>query len=125
MATYLADKNATLTIAGATVPVMDGSWDEEIGDDEMTNLKSGGFYEEVMTIKKSTFSGIKVAYDAGAVVSWGVGSSVAASIAISGGTCAWSGTLNIHKVSRKMLNPKGGFTFTFDGVATGSYTTTL
>lgn len=125
MPTYLAGKNATATLAGVTASVMDGTIDEEIGEDEVSNLKSGGYYEEVLTLKKASLSGIQVVYDAGNVPTWGVGSQISVSITIPSGSTFACTTFNIKKISRKYITAKGAYTFTFDGNTTGSYTMTF
>ena len=125
MPTYLAGKNATATIGGVTFEVMDGSIDEEIGDDEVTNLKSGGFYEEVMTIKKATLSGLQLVYNGANVPAWGVGSQVSVTISIPSGSSFSCTTTNIKKISRKYITAKGAYKFTVDAVTTGTYTMTF
>ena len=125
MSTFLSGKNATGTLAGVASSIIDGSIDEEITDDEMTNLTSGGFYEEVMCIKKCTLSGVQVAYQSATPPTWGVGSTIPVNITIPSGSTFSCATFNIKKVSRKYISPKGGYKFTFDGVTTGPYTMTF
>lgn len=125
MPTFLSGKNATCLLGGVAAKIIDGSVKEEIGDDEMTNLTSGGFYEEVMTIKKISLSGIQAAYDSANPPAWGVGSTISVSITIPGGTTFTCSTINIKMIDRRFITPKAGYKFTFDAVCTGTYAITF
>jgi hypothetical protein len=55
--TYLGGRRYVVTIdASDPMDVEDGSFTVGIGVDEVTNLNSGGFYEDVPTIKRATAS---------------------------------------------------------------------
>ncbi len=121
---YLASKNATVTVNGTAYSVMDGSLKEDMDGEEVTNIQSGGYFEEVLTIKKMVFSGIKVVYDSNNVPSWGLGSVVTLALSIPGGT-SFSGSVNVKSIDRKLITVRGAYTFTFDGNSNGPYTLTF
>ena len=64
MPTYLAGKNATVTIDGVSMKVEAGTINRNVETDPVTNNFSGGFYEDVDTIRLARVSGMRCVYDA-------------------------------------------------------------
>lgn len=122
MATYLAGKQATCTIDGATMAVEDGSYDTTCDGDEVTNLNSGGFYEDVPTLKKATCS-LKCVYDGDSPPDFDEGDVVALVIAVPNGP-GLSGNFRITKMAYPVVNPKAAVKYSFEANSNGAYTKT-
>lgn len=119
MATYLAGKNATVTVDGVAMAVEDGSYNLTIGVDEVTNLNSGGFYEDVPTIKKGTFD-LKCVYDGDEPPDFDEGDTVALVIAIPSGPGV-SGNARITEMNYPSIKPSAAVKYDFKGTFQAAY----
>ena len=122
MATYLAGKKATATINGTAMAVEDGSYNTTAGVDEVTNLSSGGFYEDVTTIKRATCS-LKCVYDGDSPPDFDEGDVVELAIAVPGGP-GLSGNFRITQMTYPVVNPKAAVKYSFEGSSNGAYVKT-
>lgn len=119
MATYLAGKNATATVNTVAMAVEDGSYETTAGVDEVTNLNSGGFYEDVSTTKKATCS-LKCIYDGDSPPDFDEGETITLAIAIPSGP-GISGTFRVTKMAYPTINPAAAVKYNFDATSNGAY----
>jgi hypothetical protein len=122
MATYLAGKKATATIDGTVMAVEDGSYNTTAGADEVTNLNSGGFYEDVPTIKRATCS-LKCIYDGDSPPDFDEGDIVALAISVPNGP-GLSGNFRITQMTYPVVNPKAAVKYSFEASSNGAYVKT-
>ncbi len=122
MATYLAGKKATATINGTTMAVEDGSYNTAAGVDEVTNLHSGGFYEDVTTIKRATCS-LRCVYDGDSPPDFDEGDVVALAIGVPNGP-GLSGNFRITHMTYPVVNPKAAVKYSFEASSNGAYVKT-
>lgn len=117
---YVPAKNCTLSIAGSTQKATDASFEGSIGEVDVTNLTSGGFYEFVTDITTGSLN-FTVVVDSAAVPSYKMGTSGTASFAVTGGRTT-SGTVTILNV-RENGGPRGAYQLVcsakFNGTITG------
>ena len=111
--TYLAGLNSSLTIGSIATCVEDGSYRGAVKTDETTKNCSGGFYEDVATIKKYTGT-FKCAFKAGTTPDLKVGSiyAIVLDSGVSGGPYL-SGNVRISSREVPILNVQGGIHLTF------------
>src|SRR5215207_2568373 len=81
--THLANKRAVATVNAEPMAVEDGSYNTTTGVDETTNLLSGGYGEDVATIKRATAT-LRLVYDGDAPPDFDEGDIITLSIAIPG-----------------------------------------
>jgi hypothetical protein len=138
MATYLAGKKATCTINGVAMAVEDGSYEASAGVDEVTNLNSGGFYEDIPTIKRATCS-IRCVYDGDDPPDFDEGDLVALVIDVPAVAAdagppvveavprgpGISGNFRITRMSYPIVNPKAAVKYSFDANSNGAYVKTM
>lgn len=122
MATYLAGKNAVATINGTPMAVESGSYNTSAGVDEVTNLNSGGFYEDVTTIKKATCS-LQCVYDGDEPPDFDEGDTITLAITIPSGP-GLSGTFRVTQMTYPVVNPKAAVKYSFEASSNGTYTKT-
>lgn len=123
---YLAGTNSTFKIGDApnqsSLAVMDGNWTLEAQVDETTNSTSGGYYEDVPTIKRLTFN-VRCVYKTTALPQVTVGNLYTIEINTPSGpkvTC----TARITQLGGVQMNPKAGLTFSIAGTNQGTVTLT-
>lgn len=133
-AVYLAGKKAICTIDGAPLAVEEGSWNATSGVDETTNLNSGGYYEDIDTVKSATLS-IRAVYDGNDPPEFDEGDVVAISVVIPGsaavvgppafpavpGGPSISGNFRITSMSYPIINPKVAVKYSFEANSQGAY----
>jgi hypothetical protein len=119
MAIYLAGKKATVTINGAAMAVEEGSYNTTSGVDEVTNLNSGGFYEDVSTIKRATCS-LRCVYDGDLPPDFDEGDVVTLAIAVPNGP-GLSGNFRITQMAYPVVNPKAAVKYSFEATSNGAY----
>lgn len=122
MATYLAGKKATATINGTAMAVEDGSFNTTAAVDEVTNLNSGGFYEDVTTIKRATCS-LRCVYDGDSPPDFDEGDIVVLSIAVPNGP-GLSGNFRITQMTYPVVDPKAAVKYAFEASSNGAYVKT-
>jgi hypothetical protein len=117
---YTPAKNLTLTFAGNTQKATDASFDGTIGEVDVTNTTSGGYYELITDITSGTL-GFTVVVDSASVPSYKMGTSGTASFVMTGGRST-SGTVTILSVSENG-GPRGAYQLRvsakFSGTITG------
>lgn len=133
----LAGKRAVATIDGEPMAVTDGSYTTTSGVDEMTNLLSGGYYDDVATIKSARAS-LTLAYDGLSPPEFDEGDIIALSIAVPGTPAVTGppaipgipsgpgieGNWRVDSMTWPIVNPKGGVRYSFDCHTVGPYTKT-
>jgi hypothetical protein len=120
---YLAGKNATMTLNGVTMAVESGTVNKNIGTDEVTNVLSGGYYEDVATIKQCRVTGMRVVYRGVAPPDFEEGDLVAVSITIPNGpSLTW--TFRVGSMDIPMVDVKAAVHMGFDLTSQGVYTWT-
>lgn len=139
MAEYLAGKGAICTINGTPMAVEEGSYTATSSVDEVTNLQSGGFYEDVATIKRATCS-IRCVYDGDEPPDFDEGDVVALSItqpAVAADPLAdppiearpagpgISGNFRITQMTYPYVNPKVAVKYSFEASSNGAYVKTV
>ncbi len=139
MATYLQGQKATCTINGTPMAVEEGSYETTSGVDEVTNLLSGGFYEDLSTIKRATCS-IRCVYDGDSPPDFDEGDLVALAIdvpAIAADPEAdppvlarprgpgITGNFRITRMAYPIVNPKAAVKYNFDASSNGAYVKTM
>lgn len=122
MATYLAGKDATVTINTVAMAVEDGSYDTTSATDEVTNLNTAGFYSSVNTIKKAT-GNLKCIYDGDAPPDFDEGDTITMAIVIPSGP-GLSGSFKVTKMSYPTVKPDAAVKYSFDFESNGTYTKT-
>lgn len=133
---HLQGKKAVATIDGDPMAVEDGSYTVTSGVDEITNLLSQGFYEDLDTVKSATAS-LRLVYDGDAPPTFTEGQVVPLSITVPGvaavtgppavaavpGGPALGGNFRIRSMTFPTVTPKGSVRYTLDMGSTGPYTT--
>jgi hypothetical protein len=122
MATYLAGKSATCTINEIPMAVEEGSYNTTTSVDEVTNLNSGGFYEDIPTIKRATCS-IRCVYDGEEPPDFDEGDIVELDIAVPNGP-GLSGNFRITSMAYPIVNPKAAVKYSFEASSNGAYVKT-
>jgi hypothetical protein len=131
MATYLSGQKATCTINGKTMAVEEGSYETTSGVDEVTNLLSGGFYEDIATIKRATCS-IRCVYNGDDPPDFDEGDLVDLEIDVPAevGPPAKprgpgiSGVFRVTRMAYPLVNPKAAVRYNFDASSNGAYVKT-
>ena len=138
MATYLSGQKATCTINGKTMAVEEGSYETTSGVDEVTNLLSGGFYEDIPTIKRATCS-IRCVYNGDDPPDFDEGDVVALAIDVPAIVAdpeadppvearprgpGITGNFRITRMAYPIVNPKAAVRYNFDGSSNGAYVKT-
>jgi hypothetical protein len=119
-ANYLAAKTATVSYNGTTYTARDCSLSWEVGEVDVTNLNSGGFYEDITDIRKFEMSGTLV-LDSNALASLPTdGSLNAASVAIPNWKTL-AGNARLLKQGVK-VGPRGAVEVSFNMTGSGSFT---
>ena len=121
MPTYLAGKNATVTIDGVSMKVEAGAINRDVQTDEVTNNFSGGFYEDVDTVRTATVQGMRCVYDAEDPPTIDDGDLVEVSITIPNGP-SLTGTFRVGSMNVSLNEVKAAVRFTFDLRSQGPYT---
>ncbi len=125
---YFAGKNATLQVKGAALAVESGSFTDGLEVDEVTNNTSGGFYEDVPTIEKGVFNGMRCVYDGANPPAFVKGEVVAIAVAQSAEGASSSpgitGNFRIGQVTWDVINVKGAVRYNFDATSQGAYAVT-
>lgn len=125
---HLAGKKAVVVIDGVAMAVEDGSYNTSTGVDEVTNLLSEGFYEDVDTIKRATVS-LRCVYDGNSPPDFDEGDIIALQItvpsitgppAVPGGP-AISGNFRVTSMTYPVVNPKGSVRYSFEANSNGAY----
>jgi hypothetical protein len=123
---YLAGTNSTLKLGSSpnqsSLAIMDGNWTEEAQIDDMTNSTSGGFNEDVLTIKRLTFTA-RCAYKTGTLPQIETGKTYAGEINTPSGPKV-TGNFRITSLGGVQMNPKAGLSFSVAGTSQGPYTIT-
>lgn len=119
MATYLAGKKAVATINGTGMAVESGSYNTTAGVDEVTNLNSGGFYEDVTTIKRATCS-LQCIYDGDSPPDFDEGDIIALAITVPNGP-GLSGNFRVTQMTYPVVNPKAAVKYNFEASSNGAY----
>lgn len=120
MPTYLAGKNATVTIDGVSMKVEAGAINRDVQTDEVTNNFSGGFYEDVDTVRTATVQGMRCVYDADDPPTIDDGDLVEVSITIPSGP-SLTGTFRVGSMNVSLNEVKAAVRFTFDLRSQGPY----
>jgi hypothetical protein len=121
MATYLAGKNSTLLLDGVQLKVEAGVLNLTIGVDEVTNNFSGGYYEDVDTIKKATVSGMRCVYDGDAPPTFEAGDLKPCVLSIPGGP-SLTGTFRVGSMAIPLMDVKAAIHYSFDLTSQSTYT---
>jgi hypothetical protein len=138
MATYLSGQKATCTINGKSMAVEEGSYETNSGVDEVTNLLSGGFYEDIPTIKRATCS-IRCVYNGDDPPDFDEGDVVALAIdvpAVVGSAGppvvearprgpGITGNFRVTRMAYPIVNPKAAVRYNFDASSNGAYVKTI
>jgi hypothetical protein len=136
MIVKLAGKNAVATIDGTPTAVTGGSYRCTSGTDDMTNLLSEGYGENIDTIKNAGGT-LDCAYDGDNPPDFDEGDETALSIAIPGKTIAqhppaglpsgpgFSGMVRVTVMNYTVVDPNGGVRYSFDWISNGPYTKTV
>jgi hypothetical protein len=139
MATYLQGLKATCTINGEPMAVEEGSYETTSAVDEVTNLNSAGFYEDVPTIRRATCS-IRCVYDGDSPPDFDEGDLVELEIDIPAIAAdpeadppvlarprgpGISGNFRITRMSYPIVNPKAAVKYSFDASSNGAYVKTM
>lgn len=125
---YFAGKNATLTVKGASLAVETGSFTDGLEVDEVSNNTSGGFYEDIDTLEKGVFNGMRCVYDGAHPPTFRKGEVVP--IAVSYPTVdgadgpGITGNFRIGQVDWDVLNVKGAVRYSFNATSQGPYAVT-
>jgi hypothetical protein len=126
---HLQGKKAVCSIDGTPMAVEDGSYTTTTGVDEVTNLLSEGYYEDLDTIKRATCS-LRCVYDGNSPPDFDEGDIVALSITVPGATGppavpggpALGGNFRITSMTYPIVNPKGSVRYSFEASSNGVYT---
>lgn len=121
MPTYLAAKNNVTTLKGVVMKAEAGTLNLNISTDEVTNSASGGYHEDVATIKKAVISGGRFVYDSDDPPTFEEGELVPLTVTMVGGPTL-SGTFRVGSISIPMLDVKAAVHFSFDLTSQGPYT---
>jgi hypothetical protein len=121
MPTYLAAKNNITTIDGVVAKVEAGTLNLNISTDEVTNSASGGYYEDVATIKQAKVTGMRCVFDSEDPPTFNEGDLVAISITIAGGPTL-TGEFRVGSITTPMLDVKAAVHYGFDLTSQGVYT---
>jgi hypothetical protein len=117
---YLAGKNATVTINDVPMAVEDGSYQTNGDVDEVTNLLSGGYYEDVGTIRRATVS-LRCVYDGASPPTFNEHDLVAMVLSVPNGP-RLAGNFRITRMDYPVVNPKAAVKYSFDANSQGVYT---
>jgi hypothetical protein len=117
---YLAGKNATVTVEGTPMAITDGSY-TTMGDvDEVTNLLSQGFYEDVGTTRRCTTS-LRAVYNGATPPTFNEHDIVNLAIAVPGGP-GIVGLFRINRMDYPVVDVKAAVRYNFDATSQGAYT---
>jgi len=120
MATYLAGRDATCTIDTISYEVEDGTINDGFQVDEVTNNFSGGYYEDVTTIRTATVTGMRIVYNVEKQPDFQTGDLVDVAIAIPDGP-SLTGTMRVGNIAVPLLNVRSAVRMTFDLRSQGTY----
>lgn len=135
---YLDGKKATLTLNGAQMAVEEGSYETTSGVDEVTNLLSNGFYEDIPTIKRATIT-VRCVYNGETPPDFDEGDMVAIVIALPEIVAdpladppivgrpegpGLSGNFRVTRMAYPYVNPKAAVRYNFDASSSGAYVKT-
>jgi hypothetical protein len=123
MATYLGARNNVTTIDGVVMKAEAGTLNLNISTDEVTNSASGGYYEDVPTIKQAKITGGRFVYDGDDPPNFQEGDLVDLSVTIAGGPTL-TGEFRVGSISIPMLDVKAAVHYGFDLTSQGVYTWT-
>ncbi len=121
MARYLAGKNSTVKINGLSMKVESGSVTTGIEVDEVTNNFSGGYYEDVDTVRKATCNNLSLLYDADDPPEFEEGDIVDLESLVTDGPTV-TGKFRIGSITMTVHNVKQAVRYTFDATSQGVYT---
>lgn len=125
MATYLAGRSATATIDGISYEVEDGTINDGFQVDEVTNNFSGGYYEDVPTIRTATVTGLRIVYNADKKPAFQTGDLVAVNIAVPNGPSLVAAQMRVGNIATPLLNVRSAVRMTFDLRSQSIYTFSL
>lgn len=133
--TYLGGRRYTVTL-NESVPldVEDGSYTTTSGVDEVTNLNSGGFYEDVPTIKRATAS-LRCVYNGDEPPDFDEGDIIAIVISAPGSAAVTgppaipaippapmlSGNFRVVSMTYPIVTPKAAIRYTLELSSNGAY----
>jgi hypothetical protein len=123
MPTYLYAGNNVTTIDGNVAKVEAGTLNLNISTDEVTNSASGGYYEDVATIRQAKITGARFVFDAEDPPAYIEGDLVVISCTIVNGPTL-SGTFRIGSLSIPMMDVKAAIHYSCDVTSQGVYTWT-
>lgn len=133
--THLANKRAVASVNTEPMTVEDGSYTATAGVDETTNLLSGGYYEDVPTIKRATAT-LRLVYDGDNPPDFDEGDIITLSISLPGtpaivgppavpaipGGPMLAGEFRVNTMTYPVVNPRGAVKYSFDCTSQGPYT---
>lgn len=120
MPTYLGAQNNVTTLKGVVMKAEAGTLNLNISVDEVTNSASGGYYEDVATIKQAKITGGRFVYDSDDPPTFEEGELVPLTVTLAGGPTL-SGTFRVGSVSIPLLDVKAAVHFSFDLTSQGPY----
>lgn len=119
---FLAGKNATFTLGGINLKIIDGSINDETASDDMTNNQSAGWFQPVGTIQKITID-VTVAADTSIPQTFNSGSTQSCSSG-NGTFKSFSGSAFIDSINYKSMDVKGGYKYSIKATNDGAWTIT-
>jgi hypothetical protein len=120
MPTYLAAKNNICTIKDVVMKAEAGTLNLNISTDEVTNSASGGYYEDVATIKQAKITGGRFVYDSDEPPTFEEGELVDTEVKIIGGPIL-AGTFRVGSISIPIMDVKAAVHYSFDLTSQGPY----
>jgi hypothetical protein len=120
MPTYLAGKNSKLILDAVFLKVEAGTLNLTIATDEVTNNFSGGYYEDVATIKRATITGMRCVYDGDDPPNFEDGDLKSMELYIPNGP-RLTGTFRVGSLSVPLVDVRAAVHFGFDLSSQGIY----
>ena len=121
MPTRLAASNDVTTINGVVMDAEAGTLNLNVTTDEISNSGSGGYYEDMATLKQATISGGRFVYDGEDPPDFEAGYLVELSVTFVNGP-SLTGTFRVGSVSVPALDVKAALHYSFDLTSQGPYT---
>lgn len=121
MPTYLGAQNNVTTLKGVVMKAEQGTLNLNISTDEVTNSASGGYYEDVATIRQAKITGGRFVYDSDDPPNFEEGELVPLTVTLAGGPTL-AGTFRVGSVSIPIMDVKAAVHFSFDLTSQGPYT---
>jgi hypothetical protein len=120
MPTYLAGKNSSLLLDAVSLKVEAGTLNLTIATDEVTNNFSGGYYEDVATIKRATVTGMRCVYDGDDPPNFEDGDLKPIVLSIPNGP-RLAGTFRVGSLSIPLVDVRSAVHYSFDLSSQGPY----